>query len=197
MTNQEYAVKAMRTYGNGLEGGMIRLMNQSSHMTTLVGVRILQFAHIGRHADRLKRFLFYGNMSHASGVDGIFEPVESLPQGFDFDVSLRDTEVITKKLANIEHIDAIHAIIGIVGEVGEIADWYLKYLFGRITREEFILQCRKEVGDILWYINLLAVKVLQVNSLSEIMAENIAKLEARYPDKFNVEDAVARKDESQ
>lgn len=70
-------------------------------------------------------------------------------------------------------------ILGLVGESGEVAEKYKKIIRdkqGKISpddREELV----KELGDVLWYIALLA-KYLGV-SLEEVATQNLDKLSSR------------------
>ncbi len=70
--------------------------------------------------------------------------------------------------------------MGLAGETGELVDGLKKELFhGRtMSREHF----EEEAGDVLWYLaNLCAVRGV---SLERVAANNIAKLQKRYPDGF-------------
>lgn len=51
----------------------------------------------------------------------------------------------------------------------------------------------KELGDVLWYVAAIA-RQYQI-PLTRVVAENVAKLEARYPGGFSPEKAAARADE--
>lgn len=75
----------------------------------------------------------------------------------------------------------LNATLGSLGELGEIADHVKKYMYHGHTLD--IEAVSKEIGDVLWYLNLLAE--VTGYSLEEIAAMNIAKLEKRYPDKFS------------
>lgn len=86
----------------------------------------------------------------------------------------------------------LNGVLGINGEAGEIADMIKKWQFQghKFDSEE----CLKEVGDCLWYLNLIADSL--GSSLEEVAAMNIKKLEKRYPQhKFRVEDSVNRIEE--
>jgi NTP pyrophosphatase (non-canonical NTP hydrolase) len=54
------------------------------------------------------------------------------------------------------------------------------------------LKLRKEIADVIWYCAALA-NTLSIN-LEEGLAENVAKLRARYPEGFSVAASVNRKD---
>lgn len=80
--------------------------------------------------------------------------------------------------------------LGLVGEAGEVAELIKKHVFHDrpLDREKLI----KEMGDVLWYLNCLAVRCCQV-SLTDVMDANIAKLRARYPEgRFSVERSIHR-----
>lgn len=77
----------------------------------------------------------------------------------------------------------INASLGLCGESGEVADEIKKNAFhGHALNEQAI---KKELGDILWYLNLAAD--LLGYSLEEIAIANIEKLRKRYPNKFSTE----------
>lgn len=78
--------------------------------------------------------------------------------------------------------------LGLAGEAGEVADEIKKAIFHRhgIDRPKLI----KELGDCLWYIAALCTK-LDLR-LSDVMAANIDKLLARYPDGYSAAASRAR-----
>lgn len=86
--------------------------------------------------------------------------------------------------------DLLHATLGIAGESGEIVDAVKKsVIYGK---ELDVANMREEIGDIMWYI-ALACRTLDFD-LNEILDENIAKLQKRYPDKYSDFHASARLD---
>ena len=72
------------------------------------------------------------------------------------------------------------AIIGLTSEAGEAQEIMKKVLFqGKPFTEETRQHLKKELGDVIWYwIN--ACNALQLDP-NEVVAENVKKLEARYP----------------
>ena len=78
--------------------------------------------------------------------------------------------------------------LGLTGEAGETADHVKKHLFQghELDRDKVV----KELGDVLWYLALLARAV--DSSLDEVAAANLAKLRARYPDGFDPERSINR-----
>ena len=82
------------------------------------------------------------------------------------------------------------AALGLAGESGEIADMVKKHLFqGHSLDRDHLL---KEAGDCLWYLALLAT-VLRCD-LASVLTMNIDKLRARYPDGFDAERSINRKE---
>lgn len=84
----------------------------------------------------------------------------------------------------------IHVALGVTGEAGEFSDAVKKHVIYGKTLDETNL--REELGDLLWYI-ALGCEVLGT-TMSHIASENIAKLRARYPDKYTDEHAALRLD---
>ena len=70
--------------------------------------------------------------------------------------------------------------IGIASEGGEFAEIVKKCIFqGKPMDDETIFHAKRELGDIIWYwINSCRALGLDPN---EVIAENVRKLEARYP----------------
>ena len=70
--------------------------------------------------------------------------------------------------------------IGIASEGGEFAEIVKKCIFqGKPLDDETIFHCKRELGDIMWYwISSCRALGLEPN---EVIAENVKKLEARYP----------------
>lgn len=80
--------------------------------------------------------------------------------------------------------------MGLAGEAGETIDHLKKALFH--GHEASATEIVKELGDVLWYVAGLA-SVIGLE-LDDIAVTNIAKLMDRYPEGFNAEDSLARKD---
>lgn len=82
-----------------------------------------------------------------------------------------------------------HALKGMVAEVGELNGIYQKEYQGHELKEEHL---KKECGDILWMI----AEYCTANGweLGEIMQLNIDKLKARFPDGFEVDKSLHRKE---
>lgn len=82
-----------------------------------------------------------------------------------------------------------HALHGMSGEVGELHSLYQKIYQGHKFDEE---HAKKELGDLLWFV----AEYCTANGwmLEEIMQMNIDKLKARFPEGFEVDKSLNRKE---
>ena len=84
--------------------------------------------------------------------------------------------------------------IGLTAEAGELIEIVKKMLFqGKPLTQENLFHMKRELGDIMWYwINTCRALELDPN---EVIAENVRKLEARYPGgRFDVYHSENRKE---
>ena len=113
----------------------------------------------------------------------------------------REVEAFISRLREV-HFDSatlngsllLTAMIGMTSEAGEAQEIVKKVLFqGKPYTEETRIHLKKELGDVIWYwINACNALDLDPN---EVVAENVAKLEARYPGgKFNAYYSENRKE---
>jgi NTP pyrophosphatase (non-canonical NTP hydrolase) len=87
----------------------------------------------------------------------------------------------------------VHAAMGLAGEAGEFTDCIKKYvIYGQSLDKSNALE---ELGDALWFV-ALACDTLGV-SMQQIAAQNIAKLQKRYPEKYSDERAAERLDKNE
>ena len=100
----------------------------------------------------------------------------------------RDFSAVKKRLQDTGTIRLLHAMIGMCTESGEIQDQLKKHIFYGKPLDRTNL--KEELGDLMWYIGVMSAE-LNV-SLSDIMDTNIAKLKARYGDKFTEAAALTR-----
>lgn len=80
--------------------------------------------------------------------------------------------------------------IGLAGEAGEVAELVKKGIFHQHGLD--VEKMAREIGDVCWYVAALCT-TLDLD-LGAIMADNIAKLEARYPNGYSSEDSRKRVD---
>jgi len=85
----------------------------------------------------------------------------------------------------IAKIDLLHGAIGLCTEVGELQDQVKRHMF--YGKPLDVVNIEEELGDIMWFCAIIC-KSLDL-SLDVILQKNIAKLRARYPEKFTEEKA--------
>ena len=89
------------------------------------------------------------------------------------------------------HDRVLNGVMGLNGEAGECIDIVKKAMFQghALDREKLIY----EGSDCLWYLAELATGL--GISMNEMAERNIAKLRARYPDGFDADRSINRKDD--
>ena len=98
-----------------------------------------------------------------------------------------DIEAIRERLTD-DVLRLFHATQGMCTETGEFMDVLKKHMFYGKPLDKVNLE--EELGDMLWYIGL-AIDALGL-SMDSVMIKNIAKLRARYPEKFDEHNAKSR-----
>ena len=97
----------------------------------------------------------------------------------DYQKSALLTDVFEEGDRTVSSMAFFSKILGLVGETGEIAEKFKKIYrdqHGQIKPEQ-VEDMKKELGDVLWYLAVLA-EYLGI-PLSEIAEKNIAKLQDR------------------
>ena len=82
-----------------------------------------------------------------------------------------------------------HAVFGLCSEAGEVAGFLQKTYQGHEMNQDHLI---KELGDCLWMI-AEACDALDV-TMDDVMYRNIEKLHKRYPEGFEVERSLHRKE---
>lgn len=95
---------------------------------------------------------------------------------------------ITPELAN--NVRLLYTLIGLATEAGEALDVFKKCLFYK--RPFDVTHFVSELGDCLWYLTMAAD--IAGFTLEDLMEINCEKLQARYPEKFTIEQANNRKE---
>ena len=107
---------------------------------------------------------------------------------------------LVRKIEDLENTTDVNiallltGAIGIASEGGEFSEIVKKCIFqGKPLDNETVFHCKRELGDIMWYwVNSCRALGLDPN---DVMAENVEKLKARYPDKkFDVEKSENRQE---
>lgn len=100
-----------------------------------------------------------------------------------------DFEAILKRLESHETIRLLHAAIGMATESAELLDMLKKHIFYGKPLDK--VNANEEIFDQMWY-QAVAVNALGRDSFNEGMETNIAKLKARYGEKFSENSALNR-----
>ena len=103
------------------------------------------------------------------------------------DYQVQAARTINQRLSNGQ-IKA-HALWGMAAEVGELQGLYKKAYQGHKLDPE---HAKREIGDILWMVAEYCTA--QGWDLGEVMQLNIDKLKARYPDGFDADHSLHRKE---
>lgn len=95
---------------------------------------------------------------------------------------------VYKRLNDFKTVRFLHAAMGICTETGELMDALKKHLI--YGKELDLVNIVEEVGDLFWYIAILADAFNF--TFEDSMEKNLAKLKARYPNNFTEKDALLR-----
>ena len=108
-----------------------------------------------------------------------------------------DLEMLKKSFDDIENSSNIKtprlltAALGLGSETGEFVEIVKKmFLQGKPPSEDNIFHMKRELGDIMWYW-VTACMALNLDP-TEVILENQKKLEARYGEKFTVNQSEVR-----
>ena len=107
-------------------------------------------------------------------------------------MNLNEYQNLASRTMNLEltmHETELHALHGLVSEVGEIHGLYQKIYQGHKLDKEHVMS---EVGDCLWFLAELCTS--NGWTLEEVAQHNIGKLKARFPEGFEVEKSLLRKE---
>jgi NTP pyrophosphatase (non-canonical NTP hydrolase) len=110
----------------------------------------------------------------------------------NYELDLADNQMKHGPNVNIPLL--ITACFGLAAESGEFIEVPKKIIFqGKALTDENVFHMKRELGDIMWYwVNACRALNLDPN---EVIAENIRKLESRYPGgKFDAFYSENRKD---
>lgn len=141
----------------------------------------LDAAFSGNTSDMLKRQVFYKDDNAHERYSNQAKDITKIAS----DIVRADTK---ERVLSQKDTDLLHAALGISSESGEITEAIIKHLVGQSDLDN--VNIKEEVGDVLWYLAILCRRC--GFTLDEAMNTNIEKLAARYPNKFNCEDAINR-----
>lgn len=87
------------------------------------------------------------------------------------------TTAIYREKVTDENERTTYAVLGLSGEAGELAGTWKKYLRGDISLDTAIDKMYSEVGDVLWYVAMVAEEL--GSDLNNVALSNLAKLADR------------------
>lgn len=167
MTNEQYIKDAIRTASGSYYGNHIPIRSLDDSLFSVIA--------LGQQLDTIKKALFYGrDIESFNSKKCTGRKLTNSPQLFGLGQGKGEL--------------VLHGIIGTITEAVELAELLEATI---IDGKEFdVVNLKEELGDIFWYMAILADTV--GFSFEEIQERNIAKLKARFPEKFTEEKAVNR-----
>jgi len=169
---------------NYLEDSARSMATQTEDQRQIEGYNLCvieQMSTFGSLADMLKRSIFYQDSKAGERYQKHMREVSRKL----YDATPKDKEI---KTLTQPQMDLFHSLLGLMSELGEVAEAYAESIL--FDKELDSVNMKEEVGDMAWY---LAIPLRQINvSFEECLVTNISKLKARFPDKFNFDDAVNR-----
>ena len=160
-----YQAEAQQTKSDQFHGNLVAI--------SIYAIYLREAIEALQNLDKLKKTLFYGKINECYKPGPKTESCEKINFAFPDPISA---------------IDIIHAIIGKATEAGELLELLEIVTIGG---EQFDpINFKEEIGDGMWYdaIGLEAVD----GTIAETQNTNIAKLRARFPNKFTEYDANNR-----
>jgi len=181
MKPEQYLVDSERTLAKFPEGVALSSKNAEG-LGCLIDAVIRQC----RLLDGMKKHIFYG-------------------KPFDLDAAIHELAenekviLTTQVIENLSKFDEretnlLHAAMGKLTEAGEVMENVYDYISSQEQNYD-AANTVEEVGDGWWYDAILLRDVGE--SVEGCMSKNINKLVARYPDKFNSDDAINRDTEAE
>jgi NTP pyrophosphatase (non-canonical NTP hydrolase) len=162
----DYISEAFVTLSPSWHGELV----SKAHFITAINAAIAA----ANQLDRVKKTLFYGK-------DNLLAPAKDMPAISKLPLMLGDTEA--DSATNI-----IHAIIGIFTEAGEMLEALREAI--NLGKPLDYVNAKEETGDLFWYVAILAREC--GFTFEQSQRTNIAKLRARFPDRFTEFDANTR-----
>lgn len=140
------------------------------------------------HGDKLSKGVFLKAVNEAIGAGNKLDQVKkTLFYGRDNNLIAVGQNDLGDEMLSIVSSNAVHGIIGVVTEATEL----LEALRNGYNGDGLdAVNVKEELGDLFWYVAILAKEF--GFTFHEIQRVNIAKLKARYPDKFTADNANER-----
>lgn len=99
----------------------------------------------------------------------------------------QDVERVLQRIGP-DKVRMLHAALGMTTEAAEVLDLLKKHLYyGKALDPQYLCE---ELGDLMWYMALMLDAAGL--DLDTVLSANVAKLRARYPERFTPEQAIQR-----
>lgn len=136
--------------------------------------------------NKYKEFVFAVCSDASKDLTSFMDRLDHLDANYDFNTNSHGPDINVPLL--------LTAGIGLASEGGEFNEIVKKMFFqGKPLTEENVFHMKRELGDIIWYW-ANACNALGLDP-DDVIAENVKKLEARYPGgKFDVHYSENRKE---
>lgn len=153
--------------------------------------------------DVIKKFLFYGKMPAGEHFRKEFPVIDAsnVEEMNPVARAILDKTSVHKPSDFFPDLRTLHGIIGLQTEVGELCECIGLFITGKVENpHNGLVNLLEEAGDVLWYLPILCGGISdyygtgqqQVFTLDDVARGNIAKLQQRYPDKFEFVAATDR-----
>ena len=146
----------------------------------------------GRMLDQIKKHSFYGKPYDIAKFTGDYAQIETAMYDLQSARINGTSEEMGEEPMEAINIRLFHAIVGIATESTELCE----ALYSTLTGGDVdLINLREENGDINWYQAIFYDAMEEMGfegHWEDDLETNIAKLKARYPDKFNNENAINR-----
>ena len=122
--------------------------------------------------NKYKEFVLAVTSNESKDLTSFMNRLDEVDGNFSLETMSHDPDVNTSLL--------LTAAIGMAAECGEFCEIPKKVFFqGKPLNDDTLFHMKRELGDIMWYwINACNALHLDPN---DVIAENVRKLEARYP----------------
>lgn len=149
----------------------------------------------GRMLDQIKKHVFYGREYKIDLFNGDYQlMVTTLTHMAHKSIRINGTpEEMAEETITEINPRIFHAIIGIATESTELCEALYDILTSR--KEIDLVNLREENGDLNWYQAIFYDAMRELGyegTWDEDLEKNIAKLKARYPEKFTKKNAIIR-----
>lgn len=148
---------------------------------------LVDLVYFGTVADLMKRSIFYKSPRESIETRNVTLSEGLADLGLKAQALLANADDIDRPLGE-DKVRLLHAALGLISEAGEIVEEVINSHIEH--RPVNVDNMKEEFGDVSWYL-ALGLRVVNT-SFYQVMKSNIAKLTARYPNKFNTQDAENR-----